>query len=449
MLLQKFQQHLKNNFPEINKNTCVLLAVSGGIDSVVLTDLFAKSGLDFIIVHCNFKLRREESDRDEAFVRALGNKYNEEVLVKTFDTNSYASANKTSIQEAARKLRYDWFYELLDKKIAEKRATYIVTAHHANDNIETLLINFFRGTGITGLHGIPAKQNKILRPLLFASREEILAYAQKHDLRWVEDSSNLSEKYTRNFFRLKLLPELKEIFPSVEENLKHNLERFEEAEILYYQAVDLHKKKLIEQKGNELHIPVLKLQKTEPQNTIIFEIIKDFGFTSAQVNEVKKLYEAENGSYIASASHRIIKNRNWLIIAPLQTTEAQHILIEAGDKKVQFENGLLELEKLPVSKFEITNSKDVVYVDAKEITFPLLLRKWKQGNYFYPLGMQKKKKLSKFFIDQKLSKTQKENVWVIEMNKKIIWVIGYRIDNRFKVTDSTTNVIKLVWRNPV
>ena len=444
MLLQKFQQHLKNNFPEINKNTCVLLAVSGGIDSVVLTDLFAKSDLAFVIAHCNFKLRNEESDRDEAFVKALGNKYDKEVLVETFETNLYAEANKISIQEAARKLRYHWFYKLLKEKIA----SHVVTAHHANDNIETLLINFFRGTGITGLHGIPAKQNKILRPLLFASREEILAYVQEHDLDWVEDSSNLSDKYTRNFFRLKLLPELKEIFPSVEENLKHNLERFKEAEILYQQAIDLHKKKLIEQKGNELHIPVLKLQKTEPQNTIIFEIIKDFGFMSAQVKEVKKLYEAENGSYIASASHRVIKNRNWFIIAPLQTTHIRHILIEAGDKKVQFENGLLELEKLPVSKFEITNSKDVVYVDAKEITFPLLLRKWKQGDYFYPLGMQKKKKLSKFFIDQKLSKTDKENVWVIEMNKKIIWVIYYRIDNRFKVTDSTTNVIKLVWRNP-
>ena len=236
MLLQKFQQHLKNNFPEINKNTCVLLAVSGGIDSVVLTDLFAKSDLAFVIAHCNFKLRNEESDRDEAFVKALGNKYDKEVLVETFETNLYAEANKISIQEAARKLRYHWFYKLLKEKIA----SHVVTAHHANDNIETLLINFFRGTGITGLHGIPAKQNKILRPLLFASREEILAYVQEHDLDWVEDSSNLSDKYTRNFFRLKLLPELKEIFPSVEENLKHNLERFKEAEILYQQAIDLH-----------------------------------------------------------------------------------------------------------------------------------------------------------------------------------------------------------------
>ena len=473
MLLQQFQQYIKEQFHVHTNNAKLILAVSGGIDSVVLTDLVYKTGFDFMIVHCNFQLRGEESERDEKFVRALQNKYEKEVLVKRFDTKEYASQNKTSIQEAARELRYNWFEELVNGQClpagqagsmvndrAEKNihhsplTIYIVTAHHANDNIETLLINFFRGTGISGLHGIPSKQGKIIRPLLFAKREEITAYAKENNLQWVEDTSNLSDKYTRNFFRLQLIPAIKEVFPNAEDNLLHNIERFKEVETLYQQAIQQHLKKLIEQKENEIHIPVLKLQKSESINTIIWEIIKEYNFHAAQVEEVKKLFNAENGSYIASDSHRIIKNRNWLIIAPLQTEETQNILIEENDKKVKFENGILEFEKLQTTNYKLQTTNLIASLDAKQIKFPLLLRKWKQGDYFYPLGMQNlpagrrgKKKLSKFFIDQKLSKTEKEKVWVIEMNKKILWVIGYRIDDRFKITNNTKEVLRITFNN--
>jgi len=325
-------------------------------------------------------------------------------------------------------------------------STYLATAHHANDNIETLLINFFRGTGISGLHGIPLKQGKIIRPLLFAKREEILTYAKENNLQWVEDSSNASDKYTRNFFRLQIIPSIKEVYPNVEDNLLHNIERLKETEILYQQAIQQCIKKLSEHKGNEMHIPILKLQKTEPLNTIIWEIIKQYNFHTAQIDEVKKLFDAENGSYIASSSHRIIKNRSWLIIAPIETEQAQNILIEKPDKKIKFESGILELEKLQTTNFKLQTDNSIATLDAKEIKFPLLLRKWKQGDYFYPLGMKKKKKLSKFFIDQKLSKTEKEKVWVVEMNKKILWVIGYRIDERFKITSSTKQVLRLTWK---
>lgn len=446
MLLQKFQQHIKQRFPFINKTTKLLLAVSGGIDSVVLTDLFYKSGFDFVIAHCNFSLRGEESERDEAFVRSLGKKYNKPVIVKKFDTNVFAQQQKISVQEAARKLRYDWFDEIQNSKFEIQSFVRIVTAHHANDNIETLLINFFRGTGITGLHGIPESQGKVIRPLLFATREEISAYAKENELSWVEDSSNASDKYTRNFFRLNIIPQLKEIYPSVEQNLWHNIERFKDAELLYHQAIELHKKKLIGQKGNEFHIPILKLQKSEPLQTIIWEIVKDFGFTVSQTEEVKKLLDADNGSYIASDNYRIIKNRNWLIIASKKTEEAKHILIEEGERKVRFEAGELRIDEIENPKIEIQNSKEVAFLDAKEITFPLMLRKWKQGDYFYPLGMRKKKKLSKFFIDQKLSALEKEQVWVIESNKRIIWVIGYRIDDRFKITENTRKISKISWK---
>ncbi len=444
MLFDQFQINWKEQFNNLSTANCkLLLAVSGGLDSVVLTDLIAKAGFDFVIAHCNFQLRGAESERDEAFVKSLEEKYNKEVQLKKFNTVVYATTNKISIQEAARNLRYSWFREIITTNYKPQTANFLATAHHANDNIETLLINFFRGTGISGLHGILPKQNNILRPLLFAKREEIEAYAKENNLNWVEDSSNASDKYTRNLFRLKVIPEIKQVYANVEDNLLHNIERFKETEILYQQAIAVHKKKLIEQKGNEVHIPILKLQKSEPLHSIIWEIIKEFGFSSSQVDEAKKLFNAGNGSHIVSASHRIIKNRNWLIIAPLETEVAQNILVEKGEKKIVFENGELHIEEQQTTNYQPQTTNAIASLDAAAIKFPLLLRKWKQGDYFYPLGMQKKKKLSKFFIDQKLSKTEKEKVWVIEMDKKIIWVIGYRIDDRFKITPSTKTVLKL------
>ena len=462
----------------------LILAVSGGVDSVVLTDLVAKAGYDFIIAHCNFQLRGPESHRDEAFVKTLETKYNKTVLVKQFDTEAYAVQHKLSIQEAARKLRYEWFAEVASpqhlkggesphplkgseeekqKAIVTKQMQsgktnpasspplgaggLLLTAHHANDNIETLLINFFRGTGISGLHGIPAKQGYILRPLLFAKREDILEYAKENNLQWVEDSTNALDKYTRNFIRLQMLPAAKEIFTNAEDNLLQNIERFKEAEIVYLQSIDTHKKKLLQQKGNEWHIPILKLQKAIPLHTITWEIIKAFSFNASQTAEVIKLLQAGNGSYISSPTHRIIKNRAWLIIAPAQTVGAQHILIEEGDKKIVFENGSLTFEFFANNPSAISNNSLTATLDASQIKFPLLLRKWKQGDYFYPLGMDKKKKLSRFFIDLKLSATDKEKVWVLEMDKKIIWVTGLRIDNRFKITPSSQNLLKITLEN--
>ncbi len=287
MLFKKFQSYITKELHLHPLNVKLLLAVSGGVDSVVLTDLFYKSGFEFIIAHCNFQLRGEESERDEAFVRLLGEKYGKEVLVKRFDTRQYASQNKLSVQAAARELRYTWFNEIMNREplivrtemhdqasqVSHFTSHAIVTAHNANDNIETLLFNFFRGTGIAGLHGILPMQGKVVHPLLFAKREEIVDYAKRNELSWVEDSSNISDKYTRNFFRLLLIPALKEVFPNVEDNLLHNIERFKDVEVLYQQTINNHKTKLIEQKGNELHIPVLKLKKAQPLNSIIWEII--------------------------------------------------------------------------------------------------------------------------------------------------------------------------------
>ncbi|MEJ7681820.1 MAG: tRNA lysidine(34) synthetase TilS [Segetibacter sp.] len=260
-LQEKFIEHLKQ-FSFIQKQQKQLLAVSGGVDSIVLCDLMFTAGYDFIIAHCNFQLREAESERDEQFVRTLAEKYHKEVFVKKFDTEKYALENKISTQVAARELRYKWFYEIsgeysmfnnqysiLNKEFTTHNSQltthpihYILTAHHANDNIETLLMNFFKGTGISGLHGILPMQGKIVRLLLFAKKDELTAYAKENNLSFVEDSSNLSDKYTRNFFRHNLFPMLKEIYPNVEDKLLNNIQRFTEAEELFKQSVEQHKK---------------------------------------------------------------------------------------------------------------------------------------------------------------------------------------------------------------
>jgi len=454
-LSEQFQQYLKNNFWHLSTANCrLILAVSGGVDSIVMTDLVFKSGFEFLIAHCNFQLRGEESERDEAFVRELGEKYNKEVLIKRFDTKQYAGERRLSIQETARDLRYDWFGELQTSNfkpqtsnLKRQTSNLIATAHNADDNVETMLMFLFRGTGIQGLTGIRSydKERKIIRPLLFATREEILAYAKENNLNWVEDSSNASDKYTRNFFRNEIMPAIAKHFPHVKDNLLHNLQRFCETERLYQQAVQFHKKNLFESKGNEIHIPVLKLQRSEPLDTILWEIIKEYNFHSNQVHEVKKLFSASNSSYVQSDTHRIIKDRKWLIIAPNASEGSEHILIEAGVKNISFRNGNVNLEIVSSARAEILTNK-TAHFDADRIEFPLILRQWKHGDYFYPLGMAKKKKLSRFFIDQKLSKTEKENIWIIEMNKKILWVIGHRIDDRFKLSNTTKGILKISFK---
>jgi tRNA(Ile)-lysidine synthase len=468
-LLSLYQEFIdKENLFQLKDR--LLIAVSGGLDSAVLCALTKLAGYDFAIAHCNFQLRGEESNRDENFVSELAGKYNVPVFIKRFETEAYAAKNKCSIQVAARELRYVWFREIVNGEwsmvnelsISDSQLTihhsrlplpkFILTAHHANDNIETLLMNFFKGTGLVGLRGILPKQGNIVRPLLFATREAIKQFAEQHQLQWVEDSSNAEDHYTRNYFRHKILPAISEVYPQVEQNLIANLQRFRETEYLYKQYLDQLLKKLVQVKGNELHIPILKLQKTNAAKAILFELMHPLGFTSKQPAEALSLMQSETGRYISSATHRIFRNRNWLIIAPLANMEAQHIIIEQ-EGEVEFALGKLVLESCELRTVShehasykpptANNKPETGLLDAANITFPLLLRPWRQGDYFYPLGMHKKKKLARFFIDQKLSATQKENVWVLEMNKKILWVVGMRIDNRFRITDKTTKTLSV------
>ncbi len=438
-MLYQFQQFLKRR-NLLNPSLQFALAVSGGIDSAALCELAKQSGLNFTIAHCNFKLRGAESERDEEFVRSLGKKYEVPVLIQSFETAAYATIHKLSIQEAARNLRYHWFGELHK----EKGYDFTLLAHHANDNMETVLMHFFRGSGLHGLTGMPdmVKDSYCLRPLLQLTRYDIETFAKQYGLSWVEDSSNSSDKYTRNFFRNTVIPEIKKIYPQAEENVLATIERLKKTEALYDKLVNNLEYKLIEKTGNEFKIAVNQLNKYSA-TSLPYEIFKRFHFTEKQVYEIMKLSESETGRYIENENFRVIKNRAWLIISPKHWPFADTLVIEETTKKIYLPDGYLEMKKEAADKVSINKSMNVALLDCKEFSFPLLLRRWKAGDYFYPLGMRKKKKLSRFFIDQKLTTTQKENTWVLEANKKILWIVGYRIDDRFKITPGTKEVLQI------
>lgn len=425
-----------------NTNTApVLLAVSGGIDSMVMCHLFLSAGVHFAVGHCNFQLRGADADKDEQLVKDWCAEHNVTFHNTRFDTQAKVEEWKKGIQETARILRYDW----LEQIRKENKYRYIATAHHANDNAETLLMHLFKGTGISGLHGIPVQNGNIIRPLLFAPKNDITAYAQVHNVPYRNDASNASDKYLRNQVRLNVLPAIEEAFPNVIDNLNNSIQRFTEAEELYNKALDQERKKILEKRGNDLYIPIKKLKLREPLSTICYELFAPYGFTPAQVPHIIDLFHAESGHFMLSPTHRIIKDRDFLIITTLAADETDMIpvddipaTINAGGHTFRF-----SYEKKPAT---IPTDSNTALIDVTKLEQPLLLRRWRQGDYFYPLGMgMKKKKLSRYFVDQKLPIHEKENIWVLESNKRIVWLAGHRLDERFKLKPSTEKVLKITF----
>ena len=419
------------------KNDHLFLACSGGLDSVVLAHLLSASKINYTLLHCNFQLRDEESNRDEQFVRKLAVQLNVPFQIKQFDTKKEIEIRKKGVQETARALRYEWFNEVINSDTSAAKK-WLLTAHHADDQVETMMIQLFRGTGIAGLQGMKVKTGNIVRPLLFAQRKQLTQYATEHQLSWVEDSSNSSDNYTRNFLRNKVIPIIEEVIPELTSNMLMNGKRFEEIEMVYQQKIKEIKNKLIVEQQNSHAIPVNKLKNCEPIDTIMHEIFSRYGFAAQQIPELKKLFEATSGKYISSDQFRVLKNRTWLLIEPIVEQEQTIRIVDQADTVLTFDNILLRFQQVAAGH-DFKNDSQQALLNLNKLKFPLIVRKWKAGDYFYPLGMKKKKKVSRFMTDLKLSLSEKEQQWVVESDKKIVWVVGRRIDERFKIEENTTN----------
>ncbi|SIS68316.1 tRNA(Ile)-lysidine synthase [Zobellia uliginosa] len=431
-MLEEFKKHIEGQFTELVDNR-FLLACSGGVDSVVLLHLCARVNLDFAVAHCNFNLRGAESDADEGLVRDLAKKYKVKIYVNHFDTKSYSSQNKVSIQIAARELRYRWFSEIMDREGIKT----LVTAHHADDSLETFLINLSRGTGIDGLTGIPVKSHNLSRPLLHFTREWILSYARAESLVWREDASNADTKYLRNKIRHEIVPALKELNPAFLANFQKTQNYLSQTALVLEHHISDLKSRLFEDDGGVIRVSTVKLSRLRPVSTYLYLLFKPYGFT--EWNDVENLLSAMSGKEVRSKDYRLVKDRDYLRLVAKEAPDVNEFHIDEGDALIS-EPVSLKIEK--VDEY-VKSDLNTLYIDKKALKYPLTIRKWKKGDYFYPLGMTGKKKLSKYFKDEKVDVVSKEAQWLLCSGDAIVWVIGRRADERFKVSEHTSDIIKI------
>jgi tRNA(Ile)-lysidine synthase len=432
-MLYKLKTHLDSNFPFLQGKR-LFLAVSGGIDSIVLVQLMHQLKYQCAVLHCNFSLRNSESDGDEAFVTAFCKERDIPIYIQKFDTKKFAEEYKLSIQVAARKLRYDWFYEQLTKH----KFDYILTAHHLDDSLETFLINLTRGTGLVGLTGIPSQNERILRPLLPFSRNEIEDFAKINNLHWREDSSNASDKYLRNKIRHTIVPVLKELNPQLLSSFENTLNNLQQSQSLVEDATKLVYKEVVQEEDNQLKINLLELLRLPNYKAYLFQWLKDFGFTAW--DDIYNLVSAQSGKQIFSETHTLLKDRDFIILHSKENeSKNEHYFLNKELNEVKLP---LNIEFCNNNNICITNSNSI-FVDEDTLVFPLTLRKWHEGDFFYPLGMQGRKKVSKFFKDEKLSLIDKLDKWILCSENQIVWIVGMRQDERFKITDKTTNKLQI------
>jgi tRNA(Ile)-lysidine synthase len=433
-MLQKITNHIRDHFPFLEGKK-LLIAISGGLDSVVLAHLITELNFDISLAHCNFQLRGKESDLDEAFVLQIAQEKTHPVFIKKFDTEKFAKKNKLSIQIAARQLRYDWFEELISKHHFD----YVLTAHHADDNLETFLINLTRGSGLDGFTGIPAINRNIIRPLLVFSRDEISTFAKEKNIEWREDESNSSIKYVRNKIRHQVIPVLKELNPSLLETFSKTSKNLQESNQIIEDSVAEITSEVVAKENNVVKLDIEKLKSLSNPKAYLYQILKGYNFT--EWNDVYHLLSAQSGKQIFSETHRLLKDRDFLLLSkntPKSTNKK--FLIEHHENEIQ-EPIHLRIEK--VNEISTVNNQ-IIYVDADLLKFPLTLRKWKNGDYFYPKGMEGKKKISNYFKDKKLSLLEKENIWLLcSSENDIVWIVNERNDRRFLATKSTNTILKI------
>ncbi|GAA4945520.1 tRNA lysidine(34) synthetase TilS [Algibacter agarivorans] len=438
-MLNRFENHINSNL-EFLRSAKILIAISGGIDSVVLTHLCKALKLNMALAHCNFNLRGAESDADEDFVLQLAEDLNLEVFIQRFDTQNYAKDNKRSIQMAARELRYSWFEELTE----QLQFDYVLTAHHADDNLETFLINFTRGTGLEGLTGIPEVNGNFVRPLLPFSSKDIETYAKINNIKWRDDSSNKSVKYLRNKLRHEVIPILKEINLSLLQSFQSTLNNLKDTSDIVEESTNAVLKRAIETiDDNHIAFKISEFKKLNNPKAYLFEVFNVYGFT--EWNDVLGLLDAETGKQVYSATHRLIKNREHLLLSEINLEASETISVLENEKQVETPFGTLFFDEADSYRDDAVFGKqsNIIFVDKNELKFPLTIRKHKEADVFYPLGMIGKKKVSKYFKDEKLSLLDKENTWLLCSGDAIVWVINRRADNRFRVTENTKQILKI------
>ncbi|MEM7084532.1 MAG: tRNA lysidine(34) synthetase TilS [Bacteroidota bacterium] len=432
-MLARFKSHIDRQLPMLN-NAKLLIACSGGLDSVVLTHLLHKLNFSLALAHCNFSLRGSESDGDATFVQEWAAQLAIPFYLEEFDTEAFASEHRLSTQMAARKLRYDWFEVILN----EIKFDYLLTAHHADDDLETFLINLSRGTGLKGLTGIRAVHNKVVRPLLPFSRMEILNYAKSNELYWREDSSNGKSDYLRNNLRLNVVPHYKDSVKGLLSQFIKTQKHLADSEALIEDYILLVQKLVMKETDDGFEIDIPKIKELSHTSALLYEILHPFGFSAW--SDISDLLTGQSGKQVFSPTHRILKDRDVLLLTARQEDSKKHSFYISEDTlEIQLP---IQLKFESVERFEITNA-NTVFVDNERLSYPLQLRRWQEGDVFQPYGMEGKKKLSKFFKDEKLSLVAKENVWVLCSKNKIVWVVGMRPDHQFKVSKNTRNIVRI------
>ncbi len=437
-MLERFLTYIEEN-KLFTPGDTILAGISGGIDSVVMLDLLDKAGYTIGIAHCNFNLRSGDSDADEALVEKLALKYKRPYFKISFNTVEYSRQKGISIEMAARELRYQWF----EKIRIENNFKWISVAHHRDDQLETFFLNLSRGTGLSGLIGMSPVNNKLVRPLLFASRKEIEQYCKENQLEYREDLSNCNLDFHRNKIRHQVIPLMEELNPAFRDGLIRTIVNLQDSKKIESREIEQAWDRISERRGKDYYLSIAELKLLDPLNSYLFLFLKSFHFNSEVVNEIVLSLDNGSGKKFYSPTHRLVRDREFLIIRDQgEEDQSIHYLDETCRElnyPVKMKISILEKKY----KFEIPESSKIGCIDLSKIQFPLVIRHWEKGDSFRPFGMKGEKKLSDFFIDLKMSLPEKESTWILTNGAEIVWVIGRRLDDRYKITSKTKNIFRM------